>query len=197
MTRRMRLLLPLVLIILAACSEIARDTTIAATADRRAVMAASVVPGKTTETELITRWGAPTQRVREGGHTEFIYRTMTNPAGYYAPRCGESANYVIVTFQYGLAVGVRTSETEGCRATFPPSPPGPGFPHLTTVHPAATCPGVGPLQGRVHPIEQAANQIIGQGHGAGSGAKTDGSQKGGDGRPGVPNDSYTAGGKVD
>ena len=92
---------------------------------------------------------------------------------------------------------MRTSETEGCRATFPPSPPGPGFPHLTPVPPAATCPGVGPLQGRVHPIEQAANQIIGQGNGAGSGAKTAGPHKGGDGRPGVPDDSYTAGGKAD
>lgn len=190
----MRILLPLLVLILAACSETARDTTIAATADRRAVMAASVVPGKTTETELITRWGAPTQRVREGGQTEFIYRAMTNPAGYYAPRFGDSANYVIVTFQYGLAVGVRTSETEGCRATFPPSPPGPGFPHLTTVHPAATCPGVGPLQGRVHPLEQAARQIAGQVETATNSTVT---ALTGDGRPGVPDDSYQGVGKAD
>ncbi|MEO1239146.1 MAG: hypothetical protein AAFW64_05700 [Pseudomonadota bacterium] len=193
----MRPLLPLLLIILAACSETARDTTIAATPDRRAMMAASVVPGKTTETEVITRWGAPTQRVREGGQTEFIYRSMTNPPGYYAPRFGDSANYVIVTFQYGLAVGVRTSETEGCRATFPPSPPGPGFPHLTTVHPAATCPGVGPLQGRVHPLEEAANQIFGHGDRAGSSATTTGAGPGGGTRPGVPDDSYAGIGKAD
>ncbi|MEL7107378.1 MAG: hypothetical protein AAGM21_15745 [Pseudomonadota bacterium] len=191
----MRLFWPLLLVILASCGETARDTTIAATPDRRAVMAGSVVPGQTTETELITRWGAPTQRVREGGQTEFIYRSMANPPGYYAPRFGDSANYVIVTFQYGLAVGVRTSDTEGCRATFPPSPPGPGFGHLTTVHPAATCPGVGPLQGRVHPLDQAARQITGQASGEG-GSSPGKSGPTGDGRPGVPDDSYTGGGKA-
>jgi len=160
---------------LAACGETAFDTTIADTPDRRAAMAASVVPGRTTETEFITRWGAPTQRVREGGQTEFIYRNMSNPPGYFAPRFGDSATYVIVTFQYGRAVGVRTSETEGCRATFPPSPPGPGFYNPTTVHPAATCPGVGPLRGVP---------------GAGSGRRTEAA-------PGVTEDRYTGGGKAD
>ncbi|MEL7025877.1 MAG: hypothetical protein AAGO57_01425 [Pseudomonadota bacterium] len=174
-------------ILFAGCEETAWDTTIAATEDRRAEMAGSVAIGTTTETEFITRWGAPTQRVREGGQTEFIYRSMENPPGYNAPRFGDSANYVIVTFQYGRAVGVRTSETEGCRATFPPSPPGPGFPHYTTVHPAATCPGVGQLQGRVHPIEQVLGQWTGQP--TGSAAQSHG-------LPGVPADIYT-GGKAD
>lgn len=190
----MKALWPCLVLLLASCSETAWDTTIAQTADRRAVMAASVVPGKTTETELITRWGAPTQRVREGGQTEFIYRSMANPDGYIAPRFGDSANYVIVTFQYGLAVGVRTSETEGCRATFPPSPPGPGFGHLTTVHPAATCPGVGPLQGRVHPLEQAARQFTGD-HMADSGKAKTGPGAGL--RPGVPSDVFPTDGKAD
>lgn len=187
----MRLLLAFALVALAACEPTARDTTIAATPDRRAAMAASVVIGKTTETGLITRWGAPTQRIREGGQSELVYRSMANPAGYYAPRFGDSANYVIVTFQYGLATAVRTSETEGCRATFPPSPPGPGFPHLNTVHPAATCPGVGPLQGRVHPIRRALRQIAGQPQEPVAPAPPPRPQP-----PGVPDDSYAGGGKA-
>lgn len=180
---------PLLLLLLAGCAETAWDTTIAETPDRRWAMAASVVPGKTTETEFITRWGAPTQRVREGGQTEFIYRSMANPPGYHFPRFGESGAYVIVTFQYGLAVAVRTSDTEGCRATFPPSPPGPGFPNPSTVHPASTCPGVGPLQGRVHPLEQAVRQWTGQAPiGGGAPAGTP---------PGVPEDRYGGAGKAD
>ena len=184
----MRVLFFIPVLLLSACVETAWDTTIASTADRRAAMAASVTIGKTTETEFVTRWGAPTQRVREGGQTEFIYRSMRNPEGYYAPRFGDSANYVIVTFQFGQATAVRTSETEGCRATFPPNPPGPGFPHMTTVHPAATCPGVGPLSGRVHPIERAAERLSGR-------DKTP-SLSSTQGRPGVPSDVFV-GGKAD
>ena len=153
------------LVALAACTETAWDTTIAGTADRRLAMAASVEPGRTTQTEFITRWGAPTQRVREGGQTEFIYRSMANPPGYHFPRFGESGAYVIVTFQYGRAVAVRTSETEGCRATFPPQPPGPGFYNPTTVHPAATCSGVGPPLGRglgIGPARGPTGDGIGQ-----------------------------------
>lgn len=195
----MKRALALCLFALAACEENAWDTTIAETPDRRLAMAASVDIGKTTETEFVTRWGAPTQRVREGGQTEFIYRSMANPQGYYAPRFGDSAAYVIVTFQYGRAVGVRTSDTEGCRATFPPSPPGPGFYNPTTVHPAATCPGVGPLQGRVHPLEQAINRWVpgGPGSAAETGAgEGGGAGSGSGGPPGVPDDSY-GGGKAD
>ncbi len=184
----MRGLFVIAALFLAGCEETARDTTIADNVDRRAAMAASVRIGKTTETEFVTRWGAPTQRVREGGQTEFIYRSMRNPEGYYAPRFGDSARYVIVTFQYGLAVAVRTSEIEGCRATFPPSPPGPGFPHLTTVHPAATCDGVGPLQGRTHPIERAAKRLTSQDKRPSLSGTQD--------RPGVPSADYV-GGKAD
>ncbi|MDJ1008903.1 MAG: hypothetical protein QNJ13_13885 [Paracoccaceae bacterium] len=180
-----------VVLALAACSETAWNTTIADTPDRRLAMAASVEVGKTTETEFITRWGAPTQRVREGGQTEFIYRNMSNPAGYIAPRFGDSASYVIVTFQYGRAVGVRTSETEGCRATFAPVPPGYGWPNPTTVHPAATCPGVGPLQGRVHPVEQALRQFTDAVDGAA------GSLGSSETAPGVREDAYRGGGKAD
>jgi hypothetical protein len=173
--------------LLAACEETAWNTTIADSADRRFAMAASVVPGQTTQTEFITRWGAPTQRVREGGQTEFVYRNMANPAGYLAPRFGDSAHYVIVTFQYGRAVAVRTSETEGCRATFPPAPPGPGFAHPTTVHPAATCPGVGPLAGRVHPVERAVREVTGRPRAQDPGGRGQ--------RPVVPEDRYSGAGK--
>jgi len=181
--------LPLAAWLLAGCEVTAWNTTIADSADRRLAMAASVVPGRTTETEFITRWGAPTQRVREGGQTEFIYRNMTNPEGYIAPRFGDSASYVIVTFRYGRAVAVRIPETEGCRATFPPSPLGPGFAHFTTVHPAATCPGVGPLQGRVHPIDRGVRQWTGQNEGSGVTPTGD--------RPGVPEDRFAGDGKAD
>ena len=176
-------------LMLAACAETAWNTTIADTPERRRAMAASVDIGNTTEKDFITRWGAPTQRVREGGQTEFIYRTMSNPSGYYAPRFGDSANYVIVTFQYGRAVGVRTSESEGCRATFPPWPPGPGFPHLTTVHPAATCAGVRPPQGRVHPLERAVQGLLPQPDGSGGATSS--------GPPMVPADRYEGGGKAE
>lgn len=127
------------LIALAACDEVAYDTTIAREPARRAAMAKSITPGLT-EGQVIARWGAPTQKRRTGGQTDFIYRSMKNPRGYWAPAFGDSANYVVVSFQYGEVIGVVTSETGGCRATFPPRPPGPGFPNPATVHPAATSP---------------------------------------------------------
>lgn len=102
-------------------------------------MASTVIPGTTTETGFATRWGNPTQKVREGGQTEFVYRSMSNPPGWYAPQFGDSRNYVIVTFQYGLATGVRTSDGIDCRATFPPRPPGFGFDNPATVRLVGGC----------------------------------------------------------
>ena len=49
---------------------------------------------------------------REGGRVDFIYR-----------RQNESARFVIVTFDYGVASGVRSTESEACRATFATSTP--------------------------------------------------------------------------
>lgn len=120
----MRLLLSPVLLALAACSGVALNTTVASTPASRAAMAAFVVPGTTTETDVTTRWGNPVQKVRRGAQTEFVYRDMRNPPGTRPfPNFGTSSDYVIVTFQYGLAVGVRTSDGIACRGTFPPRPP--------------------------------------------------------------------------
>ena len=55
---------------------------------------------------------------------------------------GTSTEYVIVTFQYGKAVGVRTNDTESCRVTFAPRPPGAAFNNPITVHPINTCLGL-------------------------------------------------------
>ena len=107
----------------------------------RQAMIDSVIPGVTTETHLVSRWGNPTQKSREGAETRFIYRSMTNPEGYRMPQFGDSSRYVIVTFQYGLATGATSSDIEGCRATLAPRPPGPGFDNPTTVHPV-NCRGV-------------------------------------------------------
>ncbi|MEM9710487.1 MAG: hypothetical protein AAF871_17085 [Pseudomonadota bacterium] len=183
------------------CAPLAWDTTIAETPDRRRAMVESVEFGKTTETAFVTRWGAPTQRVREGGQTELIYRSMENPPGYYSPQFGDSANYVIVTFQYGHAVGIRTSDTEGCRATFRPRPAGPGDWNLSTVHPTENCPGVGPLQGRVHPIDAAIQEFLPPGattaRGSGTAATSEAGPSGKAGPFTVTSDRYGGGGKAE
>ena len=176
-------------VFLASCGGVAWDTTVSDTPAVRMQMVQSLRIGETTDDAFVLRWGPPLQKAREGGREEFIYRNMTNPEGYIVPRFGDSASYVIVTFRYGRAVAVRIPETEGCRATFPPSPPGPGFAHFTTVHPAATCPGVGPLQGRVHPIDRAVRQWTGQNEGSGVTPTGD--------RPGVPEDRFAGDGKAD
>ena len=103
-------------------------------------MAYSVIPGTTNETSLITRWGQPVQKVRDGAQVEYIYRNMWNPAGSFPlPNYGDSQNYVIVTFQYGLAVGVRTSDEIDCRGTFAPRPPNYTFDNPTEVRLVGSC----------------------------------------------------------
>ncbi len=92
----------------------------------RASMLDSVVPGKTTERALVSRWGNPTQKIREGGQVSYVYRNMKNPPGYRFPQFGNSDAFVVVDFQYGLAIQAYSSETQGCRATFAPRPPGTG-----------------------------------------------------------------------
>ncbi|NNF71301.1 MAG: hypothetical protein HKN02_03810, partial [Rhodobacteraceae bacterium] len=89
---------------LAGCIGLSWDTTVANTAETRLALAQSVEIGRTTERGLVTRWGNPLQKVHEGGQREYIYRQMN----------GDSADYVIVTFQHGLATGVRWSEIGGC-----------------------------------------------------------------------------------
>lgn len=134
------------LLALSACGGLAWNTTVADSAATRAAMLASLRPGVTTETAFITRWGRPTQKVREGAETRLVYRNMENPPGYRFPQFGDSSGYVVAVFQHGLATGGYSSDTEGCRATFPPRPPGPGFDNPATVHPVncATASGAFP-----------------------------------------------------
>ncbi len=135
----MRCALLSLLMLLTACSGTAWNTTVANDADVRRAMVTSVTPGRTTEKGFTTRWGHPTQKIREGAETRFVYRDMRNPRGYLAPHFGKSDAYVVVVFQYGIATGAYSSDTEGCRGTFPPRPPGPGFYNPTTVR-AVNCP---------------------------------------------------------
>ena len=157
--------------IFAACSGVSWNTEVAATRASRTAMALSVIPGTTTERGFATLWGNPTQKVREGGQTEFVYRSMRNPPGPYLLQFGDSQSYVIVTFQYGLAVAVRTSDGIDCRGTFPPRPPGHGFDTPSTVRLVGRCAGH-------HPAGNASTSAHP------------------DGRPGVVEDSYAAGGKA-
>ena len=173
---RMTALIPI--LILAGCSEVAWNTTVANEPASRLAMARAVVPGQTTERDLILRWGAPTQKVREGAQTSFIYRDMRNPPDYYFPQFGTSERYVIVTFQYGIATGVTTSDDVPCRATFQPRPPNYGFDNPTTVHVAGDCPlsGLWP--------DTVTDAV--------AGPTPDGETA----RPGVPEDGYDPEGKA-
>ena len=130
-------------ILLAGCGGLAWNTTVADTPSVRRAMAESVVLGKTTEGEFTARWGLPTQKIREGGQTSFVYRNLSD-FPYEDPfiKFGDSTRYVIVTFQYGIASAVVTSDGVNCRATFPPRPPGHGFDNPAVVSPIGTCPGV-------------------------------------------------------
>lgn len=123
------------LFLLTGCTGLAWNTTLADRAHVRAAMLSSVVPGKTTESRFRTQWGHPTQRIREGAETAFVYRNMSNPPGYRFPQFGDSTSFVVVLFQYGVAVGAYSSDQQGCRATFAPRPPGAHYPNPTTVKP--------------------------------------------------------------
>lgn len=124
------------------CGGVAWDTTVADRAEVRRQMLTSVDVGRTTETAFVTRWGPPLQKVREGARVDYVYR-----------RQGAHDRFVIVTFDYGLAVGARSNDFELCRATFPQRVPGFGFDRPETVRPAGTC---GPSGG-----------VIADGYGAG------------------------------
>lgn len=123
------------LLLLAGCGGLAWNTTVADHPQVRAAMLASVEPGKTTETRFRSQWGNPTQRIREGAQVSYVYRNMTNPPDYLVPQFGDSSMYVVVLFQYGVAVGAYSSDLEGCRATFAPRPPGAAYPNPSTVKP--------------------------------------------------------------
>jgi len=111
-----------------ACGGVVWDTTVAETPQVRRAMLESIQIGVTTDTQFVTRWGPPLQKVREGGRTEFIYR-----------RQRDSQNFVIVTFDYGIAIGGRSTEFELCRATFAPRIPGYNFDQPSVAVPIGTC----------------------------------------------------------
>ena len=192
----MRLLI--LVLFLSGCGGLAWNTTVADVPSSRAAMLSSIVPGATTEKRFVAQWGNPTQKIREGAQVSYVYRNMRNPAGYAAPQFGDSSQFVVVQFQYGLAIGGYSSDTQGCRATFPPRPPGPGLDNPTTVHPV-NCAGVpnpigprpvgqplfeNPLEDFENPLEGFENPLRARNKGA-TGLD----------RPGVPPDTYTATGK--
>ena len=118
---------------LAGCGGLAWNTTVADHPQVRQAMLASMQTGMT-EKSFTNRWGNPAQKIREGAQVSYVYRNTKNPTGYYAPQFGNSGQFVVVSFQYGLAVGAYSSDTQGCRATFAPRPPGHGFDNPATVH---------------------------------------------------------------
>ena len=129
----MRFRLLLMLWGLTGCGGLAWNTTVADHPQVRQAMLASVQTGMT-EKSFTSRWGNPAQKIREGAQVSYVYRNTKNPTGYYVPQFGNSGQFVVVSFQYGLAVGAYSSDTQGCRATFAPRPPGHGFDNPTTVH---------------------------------------------------------------
>lgn len=126
----------LILFALTACGEVAYNTRVADSPPTRQAMRDSVTLGYTTAGAHIARWGAPTQRIREGGQISFVYRNMRNPLlRLPVPQYGKSDQFAVVVFQYGVAAAVYTSDSQGCRGTFPQRPPGPGLPNPGTVRP--------------------------------------------------------------
>ena len=171
--------------LLCGCGGVSWNTTVANHPQVRSAMVASVVPGRTTEKRFILQWGNPTQKQREGAQVAYIYRNMSNPPGYYAPQFGNSQAYVVVLFQYGLAVGAYSSDTEGCRATFPPRPPGPGFDNPSTVH-AVNCGVTYDGSSERRPIAEAIDWLANQGRRAAQPRRNTP-------KPMVPEDSYSGG----
>lgn len=177
----------LIFLVLSACGGVSWDTTLANHPQVRSAMLASVVPGRTTEKRFVLQWGHPTQKQREGAQVAYIYRNMSNPTGYYVPQFGNSQAYVVVLFQYGLAVGAFSSDTEGCRASFAPRPPGPGIDNPSTVH-AVNCGVVYDGSSEYRPIAEGIDWLRQQAGGR-SGAPKISSTK-----PSlVPADNYSGG----
>lgn len=138
----------LILLMLSGCGNLAWNTTVADHPQVRSAMLASLEPGKTTEKRFMAQWGQPTQKIREGAQTAYIYRNMTNPSDHLFPQFGDSTAYVVVLFQYGVAISGYSSDTEGCRATFAPRPPGVHYFNPATVKPVNCNVPVGADAGR-------------------------------------------------
>ena len=158
----MRLLSLIALLALTACGGMAWNTTVADHPQVRDAMLASVAPGQTTEKGFVSQWGMPTQKIREGGQVSYVYRNMTNPSGFYVPQFGNSTSFVVAVFQYGLAVGAYSSDTQGCRATFAPRPPGPNLDNPTTVH-TVNCGVVYDGSTERRPVAEGLEWLVAQG----------------------------------
>jgi hypothetical protein len=113
---------------LAACAPVVLNTAIADRPEVRRAMVESVQIGVTTDDEFVLRWGPPFQQAKEGGRTNYIYRSSP-----------QSERFVIVVFDYGIAAEVRSTETEACRGTFAPRIPGCGYDRIQTVTPTGYC----------------------------------------------------------
>ena len=116
-------------VFLSACGGLAWDTHVAATPQVRDQMVASIVLTETTEDQVVARWGNPYQKVPIGGWVEYVYRSAM----------GDPSQFVIVTFEHGTTIAVRSTETEGCRADFAPRLPGYGYDTPDIVKPIGTC----------------------------------------------------------
>lgn len=182
--------LALILMVLTGCTGLAWNTTLADHPQVRGAMLASIVPGATTEARFRAQWGNPTQRMREGAQVAWVYRNMTNPPEYLAPQFGDSTAYVVVLFQYGVAVGGYSSDTEGCRATFAPRPPGDGWHNPSTVRPVHCGVPPGADRGRDRGVLQIVRDFGGAMRGTGEAPPPSADPS----VPlGVPDDSYEAG----
>lgn len=171
---------------LAGCGGLAWNTTVADHPQVRDTMMASVVPGQTTEKRFSAQWGNPTQKIREGAQVSYVYRNMKNPPGYYVPQFGTSQAFFVAVFQYGLAVGAYSSDTQGCRATFAPRPPGQNFDTPSTVH-AVNCGVAYDGSTEYRPIAEAIGWVVSQGKGMRRPAAPAAAP------PGVPEDVYMGG----
>ena len=177
---------PVLCLCLGGCGGLAWNTTVADHPQVRQAMLASVQPGRTTETRFAAQWGNPTQKIREGAQVSYVYRNMSNPPGYYTPQFGTSGTFVVVAFQYGIAVGGYSSDTQGCRATFPPRPPGPGFDNPSTVH-AVSCGVSYDGSSERRPIAEAINWLHDKARGMGRRVQAVPPRQT---SPGVPEDNY-------
>ena len=137
----MRFLPFLYLTVVSSCGGIAWNNTVADDFAVRRAMVESLEIGQTTETQWTTRWGRPVQKVREGAQTDFIYRNLKDEKEGKLFFIGESTEYVIVSFQYGVAIGIVTSDDVDCRATFQARPPGQNWDYPGTTYPMQDCPG--------------------------------------------------------
>ena len=168
--------------LLGGCGGLSWNTTLADHPQVREAMLASVQPGATTEMRFRMQWGNPTQKIREGGQVAYVYRNMTNPPGYTFPQFGDSTAFVVVLFQYNVAVAAYSSDLQGCRATFAPRPPGAHFANPATVKPVNCNVPPGADDGRDLGLI-AVLRRIGQGGGSNAGHE----------RPTVPWDGYAPG----